>query len=195
MMPENEPWDLSLPDDIPDLYDSDLNAHIRKGYMDSDVDRMSVRTFPVGLLSWWRELARKKHVSVSKIQRVSIGHGLSIAYHDPKITDILKLYAERVEAAKKKRDNLAMKILEEKTGPLTFVNQVSSLTTIGSLKKLEAPLGAMSSALDLPESKLLIYLSLLSLATLKDTEWWPMMREEVEVFWKHIDNRTRVLGG
>ncbi len=194
-MPDNEPWDLSLPDDIPDLYSSDLNELIRKGYMDSDTDRVPVRTFPVGLLSWWRELARKKHVSVSKIQRVSIGHGLSIAFHDPRIKDILKLYAERVDAAKKKHDRLAMKILEEKLSPLTFVNQVSSLTTIGSLKKLEAPLGAMSSALELPESKLLIYLSLLSMETLKDQDWWHMMQEEVDVFWRHVENRKRVLQG
>ena len=194
-MPESDSWDLSLPDDILELYSSNLNDLIRRGYMDSEPDRVSVRTFPVGLNSWWRELARKRHVSVSKIHRVTIAHGLSIASHDPRVKDVLKLYFERVEAAKNRHDKLAMKILEEKRDSLTFINQVSALTTIGCLKRLEAPLGAMSSALELPESRLLLYLSLLSLETLGDLLWWQMMEEEVAMFWQYVENRKRVLLG
>ncbi|GAG13858.1 unnamed protein product, partial [marine sediment metagenome] len=52
------------------LYEEPLSKLIQEGYPESEVDRIGVRTLPVSLLSWWRELAdQESKLSLSKLQR------------------------------------------------------------------------------------------------------------------------------
>jgi len=67
-----------------------LRELIMEGYLTSEETRTGVRTFPVGLISWWRDVVNEVgDISLSKLQRVSINHGVSIASHDARIKEVM----------------------------------------------------------------------------------------------------------
>ncbi len=176
------------------LYQKSLNDLLREGYRDGEETRTGVRTFPVGLLSWWRDsVNQENNLSLSKLQRISINHGLSIAAHDARVKQVMKLYGAKMREARDKRDKQLTKILEEKGGTLNFVSEAKYPTSVGLLKRIEGPLSAMSAALGLPITKLIIYLSLLSMMTLGDCGWKEMLKEDVEMFWKYVETRRKSL--
>ena len=177
-----------------DLYEKSLTELIQEGYLEGEVDRIGVRTLPVGLLSWWRELVdRESKLSLSKLQRISINHGLSIAAHDRRIKEVVVLYREKRKLARDTGDKQLVKILEEKGGSLNFSFEAKYSTSIGIVKRAEGPLAAFSAALGVPITKLILYLSTLSMMTLPESGWKRMLREEVNLFWKYIEQRAKTL--
>jgi hypothetical protein len=187
--------DWELEDDyFRDLYQQSLKALLGVGYLDSEVTRTGVRTFPVGLLSWWRDVVHSKDkLSLSKLQRISINHGLSIAAHDPRIKEVMKLYTSKMREARDKRDKQLAKILEEKGSALNYVAESQYQTSVGLVKRVEGPLSALSAALGIPITKLIIYLSMLSMMTLASCGWKEMLKEDVEMFWRYVEQRKKAL--
>ena len=171
-----------------------LNKALEMGYPGKGDDRLPVREFPTGIILRWRELRDKggKH-SLSRIQRVSIAHGLSIAYHDERIKEVVKLYRQRAKEAKNDHDESTIKILEEKGAPFSFIKSSTYPTSIGITEEIEGPLSSLAAALGIPVSKMAVYLSLLSLMTLEDESWEKIFRKEVDHFWNCVEARRNFL--
>ena len=151
-------------------------------------------TDKVGLLSWWRDVVNEEgDISLSKLQRITINHGLSIASHDQRIKEVMKLYRNKIRQARDTRDKQLIKLLEEKGGTLNFVSEVKYPTSVGLVKWTEGPLSALSAALGVPITKLIVYLSLMSMMTLERCGWKEMLIEDIELFWKYVDQRTKAL--
>lgn len=176
------------------LYEKSLNDLLREGYLEAEETRTGVKTFPVGLLSWWRDVVHQEdNLSLSKLQRVSINHGISIAAHDSRVKQVVRLYTSKMREARDKRDKQLTKVLEEKGGTLNFIAEAKYATSVGLVKRIEGPLSAISAALGLPITKLIIYLSLLSMMTLGNCGWKEMLKEDVEMFWKYVEQRKKSL--
>jgi hypothetical protein len=177
-----------------DLYKQSLKELIGTGYLDSEETRTGVKTFPVGLLSWWRDMVHAKDkLSLSKLQRISINHGLSIAAHDTRIKEVMSLYTYKMREARDKRDKQLTKTLEEKGGTLNFIAEAKYPTSVGLVKRAEGPLSALSAALGIPITKLIIYLSMLSMMTLASCGWKEMLQEDVGMFWRYVEQRKKAL--
>jgi hypothetical protein len=179
--------------ELRDLYEKPLRELITIGYCAGEESRIGVRSFPTALLSWWRDVSNEKGISLSKLQRITINHGISIASHDLRIKEVMKLYTSKIREAKNKRDRQAIKVLEEKSGTLSFISEMKYATSVGLMKWAEGPISAISATLGLPVTKLIIYLSLLSMMTLEECNWKEMLKEELELFWKYVEQRAKTL--
>lgn len=175
------------------LYKRPLRELIKQGYCVSEETRTGVKTFPIGLLSWWRDVANQENISLSKLQRVSINHGISICSHDERIKEVISLYRKKLWQARNGRDKQLTKTLEEKGGTLSYISETKYATSVGLIKRAEGPISAISAALGLPVTKLIIYLSLLSMMTLEHCGWKDMLKEDVELFWKYVEQRAKTL--
>ena len=176
------------------LYEKSLNDLLREGYLEAEETRTGVRNFPVGLLSWWRDVVHQEdNLSLSKLQRISINHGVSIASHDLRIKEVVNLYSSKMREARDRRDKQLTKVLEEKGGSLNFISEAKYSTSVGLVKRTEGPLSALSAALGIPVTKLIIYLSLLSMMTLGDCGWKEMLKDDIQMFWKYINQRKKTL--
>lgn len=180
---------------IEDLYNQPLSKLLKLGYhgYGGEETRTGVKTLPIGLLSWWRDIANQENISLSKLQRISINHGISICAHNERIKEVMRLYLAKIREARNKRDKQATKALEEKGGTLNFISESKYATSVGLLKQSEGPIASISAALGLPVTKLIIYLSLLSMMTLEYCGWKDMLKEDVELFWKHVEQRAKML--
>lgn len=176
------------------LYAKSLRELIKVGYSAGEETRTGVRSFPVGLLSWWRDVVNEEgNISLSKLQRITINHGISIASHDSRINEVIKLYRDKIREARDSRDKQLIKMLEEKGGTLNFIAEVKYPTSVGLMKWAEGPIAAISAALGIPVTKLIIYLSLMSMMTLEPCGWKEMLKEDMELFWKYVDQRAKAL--
>lgn len=180
--------------ELHELYNKSLRELIKVGYSAGEETRTGVRSFPVGLLSWWRDvIAEEGDISLSKLQRITINHGMSIASYDQRIKEVMKLYRNKIRQARDTKDKQLIKLLEEKGGALNFISEVKYPTSVGLMKWAEGPVSAISAALGIPITKLIIYLSLMSMMTLEPCGWKEMLREDIELFWKYVDQRAKAL--
>lgn len=175
------------------LYSKSLDEVIKYGYVGSNVTRTGVGTFPVGLISWWRDIANNHGFSLSKVQRITIMHGLSICAHDPRIKEVRKLYIAKAKEAQETRDKIAIKVLEEKGETLHFLNDTKLSTSIGLTEDIEGGLSSISAALGIPNTKLALYVAVMSLMTLKPCGWTDILKEDLEIFWRHVEKRIKIL--
>lgn len=187
-----EDWQLEKAQ-IKDLYKQPLRELLHFGYYGGEETRTGVKTFPIGTLSWWRDVANQAGISLSKLQRITINHGISICSHDDRIKEVRRLYTSKVRQARNGRDKQLVKTLEEKGGTLNFVSETKYATSVGLLKQSEGPIASISAALGLPVTKLIIYLSLLSMMTLEQCGWKDMLKEDMELFWKYVEQRAKTL--
>lgn len=182
--------------EIKKLYEKTLDELIELGYAEGQVSRIPIRSFPLGLRSWWNYVINvKSDLSLSKLHRITFSHGLSIVYRHQDIKEMTKLYYQKLGEAERNNDQQMIKILEDKVSPSGFMSKQDYSTSVGSLSRLDGPIARLTTIIGMPTSRLVLFLSIESMMTLKDSKWKNLLESEHGLFWRCVRDRLNQLGG
>ncbi len=189
-VPFEDPWETE-PGHIPDIHLKRLDEIIGIGYpgKSDDKSRTGGVVCPRALDLAWREIKHHGHNwTKAKVQRISIYHGLRMAYKDDRIKALNRAYNKLMNVSKSTDDDDLIHVLADRK-VFSFRDPNPKTTSMGTLVFLEGAISDLSDSLGIAKSSMYPVLSLLSIMSYEPPVWRASLGKEYRSFWKAVEER------
>lgn len=187
-------------DDLRKIGYPDVNANPKSSTLGSGekpLGSTGLNVTPSGLSIIWSDLAESWNMSVAKVQRITICHGLCLWARDSWFTELDKMHRK---VRKLMRGVPDAKILDEfTTSSLIYSHNPTAAKRGGSIAYLTNRLGMVAKVdarLGVPQTTALIELSIASIMTLKSRKlgrWLITIKPEYDSFRAYGEKRRQAL--
>ena len=179
----------------PDVHTSPNRTELSSGEKALGITGLDVT--PSGLVEIWRDIADSWNMSVAKVQRISICHGICIFAKDENYVNLQKLYRKTTRLMRGSTDPKMLDALEDSA--LTYQYNPKRAKKGGSVSYLTNRLGTVAKiqhTLGLAQTQTFCELSIASIMTIKSRElgrWKLTLAEECKGFNDHKERRRAAL--
>jgi hypothetical protein len=180
---------------IPDIHLRRLDEVVNLGYPGDphDKSRTGGIVCPKALDLAWRAIKRgRQNWTKARIQRVTVYHGVRIAYYDDDIRAIIKTYNKLLKISQTMDDDDLINTLAERK-PFSFRDPHPKPTSMGTLKFLEGAIADLADCLGIAKSNMYSILSLLSVITHEPAMWPTSLSKEYRTFRDVVGERLAKL--
>jgi hypothetical protein len=190
----DDPWETE-PGSIPNIHLKRLDEIIVIGYPGDphDKSRTGGVICPKALDLAWRALKRSGGKwTKARVQRMSLYHGLRIAYMDSEIKAIWRVYNRLMKISQAIDDDDLIDVLSERK-TYGFRDPSPKTTSMGALAFLEGAIADLADCLGIAKSNMYILLSLTSIVTYQPRMWSVNLDKEYRSFRNAIKERKMKL--
>ena len=180
---------------IPDIHLKRLDEIIRVGYPGDphDKTRTGGVLCPKALDLAWRAIKREGgRWTKARVQRISVYHGLRMAFKDDDIKAINRAYNKLMTLSKNMDDDDLINALAERR-VFSFRDPSPKTTSMGTLVFLEGAIADLADSLGIAKSNMYPLLSLMSIVTYQPPMWEMNLGKEYRSFRNALGERLAKL--
>ncbi len=189
-----DPWETEA-NHIPDIHLKRLDEIIRVGYPGDphDKTRTGGVLCPKALDLAWRAIKREGGKwTKARVQRVSVYHGLRMAFKDEEIKAINRAYNKLMILSKNVDDDDLINALADRK-VFSFRDPNPKTTSMGTLVFLEGAIADLADSLGISKSNMYPLLSLMSIVTYRPPMWEVNLGKEYRSFRNALSERLAKL--